>query len=59
MEIKVKLHTITIMDNESGKSCKVNTLRSAEEIAGYIEESEKDEIVGRLEHEVCEVLKKQ
>jgi hypothetical protein len=58
MEIKVKLQTIKITDTSSGESFSVKTIRSAKEIAGYIQESEKDEIVGKLEQEVSEVINK-
>jgi len=56
MEVKVKLQSITIKDENTGDSYTVKTLRSAEDIFEYIRESEKDEIVSRLEREVCEVL---
>ena len=58
MEIKVKLQTIKITDTSSGESFSVKTIRSAEEIANYIQESEKDEIVGKLEQEVSDVINK-
>ena len=58
MEIKIKLQTIKITDASSGKSFSVKTIRSAEEIASYIQESEKDEIVSKLEQEVSEVINK-
>ena len=54
MEVKVKIRTLIIKDDQTGKSFTVRTLRSAEEVAGYVEESEKDEIVSRLEDAVCE-----
>lgn len=57
MEIKIKLQTIVIEDKESGRSYKVRTLRTAEEIAGYIEESEKNEIASNLEQMVIEEIK--
>ena len=58
MEIKVKLQTIKITDTSSGESFSIKTIRSAGEIAGYIQESEKDEIVSKLEQEVSEVINK-
>ena len=58
MEIKVKLQVITIKDANTGESFSVKTLRSAEEIASYVQESEKDEIVSKLEQEVSEVINK-
>ena len=47
-EVKVKLQRITIKDEATGETFKVKTLRTAKEIAEYVEESEKDEIVDRL-----------
>ena len=58
MEIKVKLHTINIKDDSNGKSFKVKSLRSAEDIASYVEESEKDEIIESLEQAVNDELNK-
>ncbi len=54
MEVKVKLRTLVIKDKETGEEFTVRTLRSAEDIAGYVEESEKDEIVDKLEEAVNE-----
>jgi hypothetical protein len=54
MEIKVTLYEIIVKDKKTGKEFTVKTLRTAEEIASYIEESEKEEIVARLETIVCE-----
>ena len=56
MEIKIKLHTIVIGDEDGGKSYKVKSLRTAEEIAGYIEETEKDEMVSKLEQVVIDEI---
>ena len=56
MEIKVKLQTIKITNATSGESFSVKTIRSVEEIANYIQESEKDQIVSKLEQEVSEVI---
>jgi hypothetical protein len=36
----------------------VRTLRSAEEIAGYVQESEKEEITDKLEQAVIEEINK-
>jgi len=44
MEVNVTLREIVIKDRQSGKEHIVRTLRTAEEIASYVEESEKDEI---------------
>jgi hypothetical protein len=56
MEVKVKLNTIIIKDEEAGKTFKVRTLRTAEDVAGYIDESEKDQMVFELERIVSEAL---
>ena len=56
MEVKVKLQSITIKDENSGDAYTVTTIRSAKEISEYIQESEKDEIVNKLEQEIYEVL---
>jgi hypothetical protein len=58
MEIKVKLQAITIKDETTGEEFTVKTLRSAKEISEYIQESEKDEVVSRLEQEVYEEIDK-
>ena len=52
MEVKVKLHSIRVKDNATEEEFTVKTLRTAKEIAEYIEESEKDEIVSRLQDAV-------
>jgi uncharacterized membrane protein YebE (DUF533 family) len=54
MEVKVTLQTITIKDESSGEEHTMKTLRSAKEIAGYVEESEKDEIMDKLTKAVCD-----
>jgi hypothetical protein len=54
MEVKVILREIVIKDRQSGKEYIVRTLRTAEEIAAYVEESEKDEITSKLEQVVSE-----
>lgn len=58
MEVKVKLRSITIKDENTGELFTVRTIRSAKEIAGYVEESEKDEVVSKLEQEVWKVINK-
>ncbi len=57
MEVKIKLRTLVIKDKETGEEFTVRTLRSAEDIAGYVEESEKDEIVDKLEEAVNEAYR--
>jgi hypothetical protein len=54
MEVKVKLQKITVKDEETGEVFTVKTLRTAKEIADYVAESEKEEIVDRLEEAVLE-----
>ena len=54
MEVKVKLQSIKIKDDETGEEFTVRTLRTAKEIAGSVEESEKDEITDRLRDAVLE-----
>jgi hypothetical protein len=58
LEVKVKLRSITIKDENTGELFTVRTIRSAKEIAGYVEESEKDEVVSKLEQEVWKVINK-
>ncbi len=58
MEVKVKIRTLTIKNNETGKAFTVRTLRTTEDVAAYVEESEKDEIVSRLEDAVNEAYAK-
>ena len=49
MEIKIQLQTLVIKDQETGKEYKVRTLRSAQEIAEFMEESEKEIIAEKME----------
>ena len=58
MEIKVRLQTVIIKDQDTGETYKVKTLRTASEIAGFIEESEKEIIASRIEEAVCEAYNK-
>jgi hypothetical protein len=58
MEVKVRLRAITIKDEDSGEEFTVQTLRTAEDIAAYVEETEKDEIVSKLEEAVIEAYHK-
>jgi hypothetical protein len=41
-ELKLPVHTITISDTESGEVVTLKTVRTAKEIAGYIEEMESE-----------------
>ena len=54
MEVKVKLRVITIKDENAGEEYTVKTLRTAQEIAEYVQESEKDAILDKLQEAVCE-----
>lgn len=54
MEIKIRLQTVVIKDQNTGEMYKVKTLRSAKEIAEYVEESEKEIIASKIEETVCE-----
>jgi len=54
MEVKVKLRAITIKDENAGEEYTVKTLRTAQEIAEYVQESEKDAILDKLQEAVCE-----
>jgi hypothetical protein len=56
MEVKVTLHDLVIKDPKTGEAFTVRTLRTAKDIAEYIDESEKDEIVSVLEAAVIEAL---
>ena len=58
MEVKIKIRTLAIKDERTGEQFTVRTLRTAEDIAGYIEESEKDEMVSKLGEAVSEALNK-
>ena len=54
MEIKIKLQTILIKDQETGETFTVRTLRTAQEIAEFIDESEKEVITSKIEETICE-----
>jgi len=49
MEIKIRLQTLIIKDQDTGKEHRVRTLRSAKEIAEFVEESEKEIIADKME----------
>ena len=55
MEVKVKLRTVTIKDVDTGKEFTVTTVRTSEEIAADLEETEKDAIRSRVEAAVWEI----
>lgn len=56
MKVEIEIHALTIKDENTGEFRTIKTLRSVDEIAGYIEESEKDEITSKLETKVIEAL---
>ncbi|MGB6679802.1 MAG: hypothetical protein WBF08_00580 [Candidatus Bathyarchaeia archaeon] len=58
MEVKVKLHTLYIKDEETEKEYPIITIRSAKEIVDYIEESEREEIQNKLAYLVSKALEK-
>jgi hypothetical protein len=45
MELKITVHTIVIKDKDTGEETTVKTVRTAEEISGYVDETEKDACV--------------
>ena len=49
MEIKLTLQDIIIKDKETGEEFTVRTVRTAQEVASYIEESENDEVIDKLQ----------
>jgi vacuolar-type H+-ATPase subunit C/Vma6 len=58
MDVKIKIRALTIKDENSGEEFTVTTLRSAEDIASYIEETEQDEIHHIVEAAVDKALGK-
>ena len=54
MEIKIRLHKLQIKDQKTGQAFTVRTLRTAQEIAEFIDESEKEVITYKIEETVCE-----
>jgi hypothetical protein len=58
MKVEIPMHDIVIKDKASGKEFTVRTLRTAEDIAGYVEESEKDQVAWRVERAVNEAYDK-
>ena len=53
-EVKITLRVLVIKDTPSGEEFTVRTLRTAQDIAAYVEESEKEEVVSELEQMVSE-----
>jgi len=58
MKVEIEIHSITIKDENTGEVKTINTLRNVDDIAGYIEESEKDEISYRVERQVIDAINK-
>ena len=56
MEVRLPIHAITIKDEQSGEEISVKTLRTVKEIAGYIEETENDELTDRVGEVVSDAL---
>jgi hypothetical protein len=54
MEIKVTLHDIIIKDKATGKEYTVRTVRTAQEVAGYIEETESEWALDKLQEVLSE-----
>ena len=54
MEIKIRLQKILIRDKKTGETFTVRTLRTAKEIAEFIDEREKEVITSKIEEIVCE-----
>ena len=54
MEIKIKLQKILIKDQKTGETFTVRTLRTAQEIAEFIDESEKEMITSKIEEAVLD-----
>jgi hypothetical protein len=58
MEVKVKLHTVIIQDRQTYDEYAIRTVRTAEEIAEELEQSEKEALIDRLHEVACEVYTK-
>ena len=58
MEIKVNLHMLTIKEMETGNEYPVETIRTGQEIAEYIVETEKNVVFGKLVSLVAEAYRK-
>ena len=58
MEIKVNLHILNIKEMETGNEYPVETIRTGQEIAEYIVETEKNVVVGKLVSLVAEAYGK-
>lgn len=56
MNVKIDIHDIIIKDAKTGQERKVRTLRSAEDIANYIDETENERIWEYVNESVLEAL---
>lgn len=56
MKIDLPIHSLVIKDKSSGETVTVKTMRSAKEIAGYIDETEKDILHDAVVDAVSEAL---
>ena len=54
MDIKIRLQMVVIKDQNTGEEYMLKTLRTAKEIAEYVDESEKEVITSKIEETVCE-----
>ncbi len=55
MEVKITIHTVTIID-ETGDKYTIKTVRDASEIAECLQEDEKEQIIWEAEQAVIEAL---
>lgn len=56
MNIEIPVHLITIKDEKTGEEKTIKTLKTAVEIANYIEETEREDIAMRVEEAVGKAL---
>jgi len=56
MKIDIPVHTLIIKEKGSGKEFSVKTTRSAEEMAGYIGESERELLIDAIEVAVSKLI---
>ncbi len=56
MKVDIPVHTMTIKDENSGEQRTITTLRTVIEIAGMLEEMEKEIIDDKVREKVVEAL---
>ena len=56
MKVDIPVHAITIKDENSGEHKTITTLRTVAEIAGVVEETEKELIDDKVREMVAEAL---